>query len=752
MKLKIYLLTVIIFASCALSQGITMDIPIPQVSPTDQILFPLIQEEQISYSNPSQRPHSFTLLDSIQIEVLIPPQSYVAVFVDVASENLSYTPSESPLDSSMQFWVDTAPEDMRRQLQVNLKALDPIQYPVYDDMLRSADPLWWDELLYCIAHLAHEILELPEMPYLLIENVQKIYEYDSLLSYVDIVDIGTPGTADHRTEAHYVTRDTGMTVFDTVVLESEMYYKYVMFPKITDEIPGFIEPHTGDRIDPWYGCFWRTWFWSIEERIDTMEYWSLGDSLQMVSALWNGLFNDLTDNGAVGVVSAWVQHSLEFTSDSERPHQPVRIYAKHKGRCGEHEDLTVAAARTALLPVRGIESISTDHVWNEFWTGWRWASLEPFHPYVDNQWVYIGPGWSKKFATVYEHTGKGRMVPVTDRYSHEIATINITATDAVGKPVDGAKVMIAAENGTSIYYDCILFTNSRGQVQTIVGNEKHMYYRVDSEIGYNPEPGYVTNLVDHTVDGANYTRSISVPGTLPNLSYAIDTITDTPTAYLGARIKPLCEFTEYVAPFDDITSTYFHRTDDAYGFSLFALTDDQFARFEAGSSFVARNMVDCCGSAGMETSVSNESYWVVLSNSKNINTTLAGELSVMLHGSPTIADESELPEEMKLSAHPNPFNSAVTIALGGVGDGSPVPFDVEIYDVNGRMVDRGTVGAYCIRPFDGSTRLTPTTQEYIWSPHESLPSGVYLVRARVGGRGDLAPTGQAATKRIVYLK
>jgi hypothetical protein len=113
-----------------------------------------------------------------------------------------------------------------------------------------------------------------------------------------------------------------------------------------------------------------------------------------------------------------------------------------------------------------------------------------------------------------------------------------------------------------------------------------------------------------------------------------------------------------------------------------------------------------------------------------------------------------LPKSLTLTAHPNPFNSAVTIALGGVGDGSPVPFDVEIYDVNGRMVDRGTVGAYCIRPFDGSTRLTPTTQEYIWQPHESLPSGVYLVRARVGGRGDLAPTAGdgAATKRIVYLK
>jgi hypothetical protein len=102
------------------------------------------------------------------------------------------------------------------------------------------------------------------------------------------------------------------------------------------------------------------------------------------------------------------------------------------------------------------------------------------------------------------------------------------------------------------------------------------------------------------------------------------------------------------------------------------------------------------------------------------------------------------PKSSTLSAHPNPFNSAVTIAVDGVGDGSPVPFDVEIYDVNGRMVEGGTVGAYCIRPIDGSTRLTPTTQEYIWTPDKSLPSGVYLVRATFGDC--------EMARRVVYLK
>jgi hypothetical protein len=112
------------------------------------------------------------------------------------------------------------------------------------------------------------------------------------------------------------------------------------------------------------------------------------------------------------------------------------------------------------------------------------------------------------------------------------------------------------------------------------------------------------------------------------------------------------------------------------------------------------------------------------------------------------------PSAFEISAHPNPFNSSVTIAVDGVGDGSPVPFDVEIYDVNGRRV------AELIPPGPPLTRgeeeKSPLSKGdlggFIWQPDPSLGSGVYLVRARVGGRGDLAPTGQTATKRIVYLK
>ncbi|MGC9314609.1 MAG: hypothetical protein ACP5G4_03145 [bacterium] len=114
-------------------------------------------------------------------------------------------------------------------------------------------------------------------------------------------------------------------------------------------------------------------------------------------------------------------------------------------------------------------------------------------------------------------------------------------------------------------------------------------------------------------------------------------------------------------------------------------------------------------------------------------------------------DETLLPGDFAISARPNPFNSAVTIAIDGVVDGSPVPFDVEIYDVNGRRIAQLPVGeGLCALPFSdaspfGSThRCSPTEKAIVWTPDETLPSGVYLVRARFDGCETAC--------RIVYLK
>ncbi len=110
--------------------------------------------------------------------------------------------------------------------------------------------------------------------------------------------------------------------------------------------------------------------------------------------------------------------------------------------------------------------------------------------------------------------------------------------------------------------------------------------------------------------------------------------------------------------------------------------------------------------------------------------------------------ERALPNETSLRVWPNPFNSAVSIALDiPVGDGSPVPINVEIYDVAGRRVAQSED----IRSLSGAETTFPRNSlrlrsgsEFIWRPAPTLPSGVYLIRASIGGC--------ETSRRVVYLK
>ncbi len=119
-------------------------------------------------------------------------------------------------------------------------------------------------------------------------------------------------------------------------------------------------------------------------------------------------------------------------------------------------------------------------------------------------------------------------------------------------------------------------------------------------------------------------------------------------------------------------------------------------------------------------------------------------------GSVLVSDDV-LPEVFSMSAYPNPFNSAVKISVDCHSREGANP-EIEIFDINGRIVEEipanETVGS---RPAStvtnrttGDAGVAPTAHEYVWTPDESVGSGVYLVRAK--GADD------EITKRIVYLK
>ncbi|RKZ31806.1 hypothetical protein DRQ36_00655 [bacterium] len=112
----------------------------------------------------------------------------------------------------------------------------------------------------------------------------------------------------------------------------------------------------------------------------------------------------------------------------------------------------------------------------------------------------------------------------------------------------------------------------------------------------------------------------------------------------------------------------------------------------------------------------------------------------------------EQPYRLTLDAYPNPFNSAVKIDCRGVGatGRSPRQVGLQIFDITGRLVadlplpraesDDKTGGYIENRSPDSARGPTPL----IWTPNNSLPSGVYLVKACIGDT--------RVTKKIVLTK
>jgi len=114
--------------------------------------------------------------------------------------------------------------------------------------------------------------------------------------------------------------------------------------------------------------------------------------------------------------------------------------------------------------------------------------------------------------------------------------------------------------------------------------------------------------------------------------------------------------------------------------------------------------------------------------------------------------------KISISSYPNPFNSSVTISLDVVGAGL-APARVEIYDVNGRLLH--VISREGFQPDEKSPTYpqeisrqarNDTKSEFIWRPDESIPSGVYLIRARFDSWSLSGAETIVATKRIVYLK
>ncbi len=454
------------------------------------------------------------LLDSIYVESIVPPAGNLGVILNTGTRKLELIHPLNLTTDAINA-VSKAPKWLRLQLEYTLSKLSAEKQNIFAALINNAtDPLI-DEIAYTIAYTTPEFLSSDYcLPELFLENAQLVYSHDSDLAYVDIIDYGT-STSD---ENYYSTVKYWKIDKDSnrvqIEVPKEIYYMYIVHPKITDEYESYVNPtlyennndHTTNIDVPPYGVFWRNYLYShTEPKPDTTgdDFPILKDEASKCQVLWD---EKNAEPSAVRTVTKWINDVMEFNSGNERPHQPVRIYNLHLGRCGEHEDITAAAARSCLIPTRGIEAISSDHVWNEFWDEqwWQWEPVNNSHK--DN--LVYEKGWGKKFGSIVAHRSDGVAESVTNTYSEKPCTINLFARDSHDQPIDGATFLLAVQgtlDQTSLFIDTYAITDNNGIATFTVVAGQNYYARLNSSLGnYPAQSNQVAELIKNPQAGGEY--------------------------------------------------------------------------------------------------------------------------------------------------------------------------------------------------------------------------------------------------------
>ncbi|MBW6514553.1 MAG: transglutaminase-like domain-containing protein, partial [Candidatus Syntrophosphaera sp.] len=411
--------------------------------------------------------------------------------------------------------VAKAPGWIRPELHTTLNQLAPDRQLLFAELINNTLDPYVDEVAFCVATASPQYLNSDfAMPELFTENAQRMYSADTELQYVEIVDTGSSVTDGYYYSTTRYWKKDASGQLQQVTVPMEVYYWYLVNPKITDEIQAYIDPaivennttHSNNIAPPPVGKFWRSYIYDFEEA----GYPVLSDTLALCQTVFN---RDGSPGDAVRGIIWWINQNMSFTSNAERPHQPVRIFEKRIGRCGEYADLTSAVARTALIPCTNISSISTDHTWNEFWDE-GWVSWEPVNGYLNNPLVYEN-GWGKVFGSVFEERSDGLFSPVTDRYSEGLATINIQVVDQNMQPVDAARVVLAIFE-TSPRFDCEQYTDNNGMVSFTVGENRDYRARAETFFGLYPaNPGTYAQLVSNSEDGETYAYQFVISAAMP---------------------------------------------------------------------------------------------------------------------------------------------------------------------------------------------------------------------------------------------
>jgi hypothetical protein len=393
------------------------------------------------------------VVSKISKEIEIPPESDFFIRFDVQNQTLN-AQEIPPLTIGLSEIVLAAIAKSPRWIQPRLASqfqnlTDP---EIYANVLLNSSKQYADEIAFSIA--CCPIGRVPD-PALLKENAESLYEADQWISYADIVDYDD-GMGNYSSTIRYKVLENGTET--TILLPPEIYYWYVVHPKITNE-----------EIDAVYGPLWRNYLMNhndigyplLKEKLSGIQYlWDCQSYSQPGQRLWSECISQHPT--AIEAVSYWIGKTVPNPATGDRPGQASVIAHEHNGWCGELQKIAVAAQRTALIPSIATCNVGEDHVWREFYErGWHendnwWSDTGGA---VDQPDVYAY-GWGKNMSAIYQWRGDGTILQDTAYYIHDEdhITVNFTVQDLFFQPVDGARVIVLVKGPKDITFYKNLFS------------------------------------------------------------------------------------------------------------------------------------------------------------------------------------------------------------------------------------------------------------------------------------------------------
>lgn len=631
------------------------------------------------------------------------------------------------------------------------------EYPVLRtqmvNLINQTPKRYLDEVAYQLTYLPTEVLK--DSRFIntwdwLVKNVELIYTHADSLKYVRLVEHGDTASGDWYTTTEYKIRQNGQYIWREI--DRYYYYMFIVMPKIEQEGVYVTDKasSTGQRT---WGYGWREYLWSDPDSThsyrpvgisgykvvsssgtyDTLKVDSVprfGEIMQMPEYLWDeqtGIWFFLRDfkasDHALNVLGNWCSRCIPMdvtSSDDYRPSQPNQIAWKHVGNCHEDALLVAAAARTALIPLMHIGDFCDDHVWGMMHDGGDslWHHFEffrggcsPSRPYywgMTNMQPNGNYGWNSSLVQGY--VPDGTLFNVSDYYTEKTPAsyMELTITDADGKPVDGARVNLYSTNyqysasNPYVMSAGYLWSDANGKIRAKLGSGNKYYMKISHpKYGSFPEEsGRVYVMIkDKTVAGKSYKINYKFSGTAKRSERA--SAQEVFASDKGLKLNLSARnLTVGSNPVDGQLSSFCERTGYYAGLNVYVANAAQYAEKDS-ALYSFKGLAN--GSFDIPLPKEGKSY-VIVANDRNLTNYVEVSYSASLTsaGNFDITGLQETDKEV-ISIYPNPANDRLYLQTE-----SPL-CQADIYSTDGRLVKTSLSNEIGL---------------------EGMPAGMYLIRVK----------------------